>query len=100
MSFRDFITHQRRLAILRLLEATAGYGANARLIAEALADLGLAASRDAVNADLAWLDEQGLVTRRAGAADDVVATATVRGLDVAAGRAIVPGVARPDPAIK
>jgi DNA-binding transcriptional ArsR family regulator len=86
----------RRLAILRLLAETADYGASARLLADALADQALAASHDAIAADLAWLEEQQLVTLRVEG-QATIAVATVRGLDIARGRAIHPGVARPDP---
>jgi hypothetical protein len=52
------------------------------------------ASRDQVAADLHWLAEQGLLTAEDHEAVLVV-TLSERGADVAAGRAIVPGVRRP-----
>jgi hypothetical protein len=45
---------------------------------------------------LAWLAEQGLLTTKA-TGDVVVATLLARGVDVAGGRATVPGVKRPLP---
>jgi hypothetical protein len=59
---------------------------------------GVAASADQVRGDLAWLEEQGLVAVRS-VENLTLAKATVRGLDVATGRATVPGVARPLPEV-
>ena len=49
-----------------------------------------------MNADVAWLEEQGLVSRE-DLGGIIVVKITQRGLDVAEGRAIVPGVKRPGP---
>jgi len=49
-----------------------------------------------LRADLAWLAEQGLVTIEE-VATVMIATVTRRGGDVAFGRAVVPGVRRPEP---
>lgn len=85
-----------RLQILLLLAEAPGYSAGQDLLYAALPDRGLAVSSDAVATELAWLAEQGLAT-----VEDVaglsVATVTARGVDVASGRAPVPGVARPGP---
>lgn len=96
----DYATHMRahlRLTLLRLLaDDDGGYSANESVLAQAANRFGFNAARDAVRTELAWLGEQGLV-----ALEDVsgllVATITRRGLDVAAGRAAVPGVERPGP---
>ena len=53
-------------------------------------------SLDALRTDLAWLAEQALVEVEDGA-KVVFGTLTQRGLDVAEGRAKVPGVTRPGP---
>ena len=86
----------RRLWILILLERTPSCSANENLIHAALPDYGHYVSQDTVRADFAWLEEQRLV-----AIEEIgglmVARATARGLDVATGRAIVPGVKRPAP---
>nr|WP_221187795.1 ArsR family transcriptional regulator [Halomonas stenophila] len=55
-------------------------------------------SRDRLHADLAWLEEQGLVITQQPRAGWVI-TLTARGADVAEGNAQVPGVARPRPGI-
>ena len=67
---------------------------------EVLDSLGHGVSRDQLLADLAWLAEQGLVAcdcLKPGGNGCTVATLTPRGLDVALGRAVVPGVKRPLP---
>ena len=95
-TFAERLAEDRRLVILRLLEQTPGYFANESLIHSSLADFGLAVSRDQVRTDLSWLAEQGLATNE-DVAGVMVVCATTRGLDTAAGRAIVPGVKRPGP---
>lgn len=93
-TFATHISEDRRLVILRLLAELACYCANSSVLAMALGSYGHAASRDQVKTDLRWLEEQGLVQVQ-DIASVLVATATERGLDVAAGRATVPGVKRP-----
>ena len=96
MSFTDLVAADLRLAILQLLGEAAGYDLNSRILADALAWLGHRPSLDRLAGELAWLAEQGLVTTHE-VGSLVVATATARGLDVAAGRARTPGVKRPSP---
>lgn len=92
--FSTHLCHDRRLVILRLLSELQQYRANSSVLAMALQRFGHACTRDQVKTELAWLAEQTLVQ-----VDDLgavlVATVTERGLDVACGRAVVPGVARP-----
>ena len=85
-----------RITILRLLEHQGGYRSNCSLLRDAAEAVGLTATRDQVRVELAWLAEQGLVTVRQ-VEQLMIATATERGLDVAAGRARVPGVKTPSP---
>lgn len=89
-------SEDRRLAILRILEGSAEYRANMYLIQRMLAELGHSVSLDALKTDLAWLAEQGLV-ELATVGGVEIPQILARGLDVASGRAIVPGVARPMP---
>jgi hypothetical protein len=98
MSFEDVLLSHQRLCILRHLKAARGYSANESLLKGILDDFGLHASRDLVSTLVAWLDEQGLVTRTFPLEAAIVATITVRGIDVASGDATVPGVLRPGPA--
>lgn len=95
-SFERLMTEDRRLMILRLLAEDPGYQLNVYVLRPALQAVGHAVSHDKVGTDLAWLEEQGLVT--VGEASGVtVGRLTARGADVAAGLATVPGVKRPEP---
>jgi Fe2+ or Zn2+ uptake regulation protein len=96
MSYRDAVDADRRLVVLKLLEAAGGYRANAHLLQSALEGFGHSVSLDRVCADLDWLAEQGLLTvEHTGSV--AIATLSQRGLDVAAGRSRVTGVKRPRP---
>lgn len=96
MKFLERLTQARRLMILDLLANSPGYEAGQGIIYQALPDNGIAASIDQIAVDLAWLGEQGLVDL-SEAGGFPLARITSRGLDVAAGRAVVPGVQRPVP---
>lgn len=96
MSFADFQQEDRRLTLLKALENAAQYRANAFLLRRYCDSVGHVVSADRIEADLAWLAEQGLVG--VGHLQGVtVATLTARGLDVATGRTKVPGVQTPQP---
>lgn len=95
-SFAVHVAEDRRLAILRILEGSAEYRANLYLVQRMLADIGHSASLDTINTDLAWLAEQGLLELETVGGVSLPQL-LARGLDVACGRAIVPGVARPMP---
>lgn len=97
MSYSTHFAKHLRLAILRLLAESPGYALNSSILVDALGALGLAASRDQVRSEIAWLAEQGLATSDELPGGLVVATLTERGGDVASGRASVPGVQRPTP---
>lgn len=95
-SFAAYQAEHRRLELLRALAAAAGYRANAQLLRQYLEHVGHAASAEHVQADLAWLRDSALIELDEACAP-AVATLTVRGLDVAAARTHVAGVARPLP---
>lgn len=97
MDYADHFTAHLRITILRLLAAQPGYKCNSSLLTDAADSVGISTTRDKVKTELAWLREQGLVT--VAAPDDrlMIATLTDRGLDVAEGRARVPGVKPPAP---
>lgn len=97
MHYAEHFAEHLRLTILHLLAELPTYSANSGVLTDAAHELGLSATRAMVRTQLAWLAEQGLVTLREPAPGLVVATATERGLDVAAGRARVPGVQCPAP---
>ncbi|MEX2450923.1 MAG: ArsR family transcriptional regulator [Rhodospirillales bacterium] len=96
MSFAEYVAEDIRLSILSLLAKDQGYSHNDRVLQRALEMLGHKVSADQVRTHLAWLADQGLV-----AVETVetfsIATLNQRGLDVAEGRALVPGVRRPQP---
>ena len=96
MSFADHLAEDRRLRILRLLAEAPGYEANQVLLSNALSMFGHMVSADVVATDCAWLAEQGLVERQTMSGIEIVRI-TARGVDVAMGRAVVPGVQRPRP---
>lgn len=90
------LAESRRLCILRALAEAPRYRANESVLHSVVDDYGFPCSRDVLRADLAWLEEQGLVeTDTVGVT--AVATATGRGVDVADGDATHPGVQRPEP---
>lgn len=97
MSYNDYVAEDRRLVILKLLEEDQGGSHNHAVLQEALRRWGHTMSRDQVKAELAWLEDQGLVTvQKVGEGNPYhVATITDRGCDVATGAASVPGVKRP-----
>lgn len=93
---REVLAEHRRGAILRLLMDQPGFALNDGVIQDGLDRVGMSCSRDLVRSELAWLEEQALVSNeRIGTL--LVSRLTQRGDDVAAGRSSVPGVRRPDP---
>lgn len=94
----NVIIKNRRLAILRFLAEDADYSHNTSVLQSALAQIGHGVSRDVVEADAAWLEEQGLaMIDRIEGLPVTVLRITSRGLDVARGLATHPGVDRPLP---
>lgn len=89
-------TAHLRLSLLRTLAGAPGYRANSSILHSVTSEFGLVASRDQIKTELAWLAEQGLVDNQ-DLMGLTVATLTERGLDVAEGRAMAPGVQRPSP---
>ncbi len=96
MSFSAVVTEDIRLSILRGLEQDPDYAHNAAVLRSLLAAIGHAVSRDRLHTELAWLEEQALVTLE-DVSGVLVARLTTRGEDVALGRTRVPGVKRPGP---
>jgi len=96
MSYQDHFAKHVRIAILRVLDSAPGCRANSSILHSAVDELGLTASRDQVKGEIAWLGEQGLI-KVVDHDGLLVASLTERGADVAAGRAVVPGIQRPTP---
>ena len=98
MNYAQAQVEDRRLVLLKGLEVAAQYRANDHLLRRFADSVGHVVSRDRLLADLAWLAEAGLVS--VDSQPEVsVATLNQRGLDVACGRAVVPGVQRPTPGL-
>lgn len=91
-----FLPHLR-LSLLRLLNSAPGYCANASILHQSVGQLGLRASRDQVNSEIAWLADQRLVTSVEPQPGLFVATLTDRGADVQSGVSVIPGVQKPSP---
>lgn len=86
----------RRFLILKALESENDYTISDMVLRLLLKDFGHTLSIDAIRADIAWLEELELVTT------EMVSTTTVvkitgRGVDVAEGAAVVPGIRRRRP---
>lgn len=95
---QDIFTKNRRLAILRFLAEDQDYSLNTSVLQSALAAIGHGVSRDVVEADAAWLAEQGLATmERLDNLPVTVLRISARGVDVARGVTSHPGVDRPLP---
>ena len=95
--YSTFLAEHVRLAILRVLDELSEFRSNSAFLRDAVSELGLSATHDQVRTQVAWLQEQGLVTTVEALRGVLTVTATERGLDVARGRATVPGVRRPSP---
>ena len=93
-AFKNLVDENRRLAILQLFQEAGGDALNEDVLIRGLDFVGHPISRDALLSLLAWLEEQGLVEQRT-VSSLVVAKVTRCGLDVAAGKARVPGVDAP-----
>ncbi len=94
MNYSDFLRHDQRLVLLRILLEMPSYKANSSVLANMLSQLGHSVSRDLVKTELRWLSEQGMLVLQE-VASVLVATLSERGQDVAEGRSQVDGIARP-----
>ncbi len=92
MSYQEKITAARRLAILLALYFAPGYTMNRAALKMQVEATGYVASNDLFYAELAWLDEVGLIEF-----SQPIAKLTDRGADVALGKSQTPGVRRPSP---
>ncbi|PNG40966.1 hypothetical protein A1354_12400 [Pseudomonas asplenii] len=93
-TYTDYLRHDIRLVLLRLLADMPGYRANSSVLNTALDHHGHSTSRDQTKTELHWLAEQQAITLN-DIGPILVATLTERGQDIAAGRARVPGIQRP-----
>jgi len=99
-AYNQLMAEHRRLSILRVLaNPDTGGKINDSILHSIVVDAGIVSSRDQIKTALAWLKEQDLVSLSCLSTGTCVATITQRGLDVATGNIIVPGVQRPAPRI-
>ncbi len=96
MPFKQHVTEDLRLVILRLLNEAAGYDLNTSIIQSAVKQFGHSVSRDSLHTQVQWLAEQGLVAYTEITSVWVVKL-TQRGVDVVDGSIAVHGVKRPSP---
>ncbi len=96
MEYRQLITENQRLAVLKFLKDDGDYTLNTSILQDGLTAIGLDITRDKMETEVGWLAEQRLVEFEHFKAVTVVRL-TGHGLDVAEGRAVVPGVKRPRP---
>lgn len=94
MSLAQVASEHRRLAILRALADSPEYMSNLSVMTDLVNGFGVPSSRDQVDNEARWLDEQGMIERN-DHAGFVILRARERGIDVATGRSSVSGVKRP-----
>lgn len=93
----DLQTESRRLLILQLLQKDPDYSINDDLLHKLLTTQGHGVALAVVRADLAWLEQVGLLSTNE-LPGTTVALLRSDGVDVATGVSVMPGVARPRPA--
>lgn len=96
MSYQQIVTEDRRLVILKILQESDHYSTNEHLLRSVLHSFGHNIGRDKLRTELSWLQEQNLVSVDT-VSDVQIAKLTGRGIDVATGSSVVPGVKRPEP---
>ena len=94
-TFAQLQAEYRRAILLRFLS---DYAMDTGLLKAALKSVGHGVPLRQVNEDAAWLEERGLAACEP-LESALLVRITQRGLDVAAGDEIVPGVKRPGPGI-
>ena len=93
MSAQDIISANQRLKILQLIEEMPGRSCADYIVQQSINNTdAFKISSDKMQSELAWLEEQDLITR-----EGVVAKLTTRGSEVARQIITHPGVARPLP---
>ena len=95
-SFAELQAEYRRAILLRSEDAD--YAMDTVLLKAALKSVGHGVPLRQVNEDAAWLEERGLVACES-LESALLVKITQRGLDVAAGDEVVPGVKRPGPGL-
>lgn len=94
--YGEYQRKHRRLAMLRHLAEIEEYTGNVAILQDVLTGVGLPSTRSQIVTELSWLKEQGFLTYDP-AQDFIVATATMRGVEIARGLATHPDIQRPSP---
>lgn len=89
---------RRRAAILQFLAASQAYAANSEIILDVVRNVGIPTYHPELLKELNWLEEKGYVELNEEHAN-VLATATRRGIRIAKGDAVDPGIDRPEPGL-
>ena len=97
-TFAQLQAEYRRAILLRFLSEDADYAMDTGLLKAALKSVGHGVPLRQVNEDAGWLEERGLAACEP-LESALLVKITQRGLDVAAGDEIVPGIKRPGPGI-
>jgi hypothetical protein len=92
----DLVTENRRLHILKCLKSSGDYRLSDLLLRDMLTRIGMGVSLSVVRGDLAWLEQQSLLSTQT-IGDLNIALLRNEGVDVAEGFSYVPGIARPRP---
>ncbi|WP_321532279.1 hypothetical protein [uncultured Desulfuromonas sp.] len=94
--YTEFVAPNRRRIIIETLNSDPDYSHNDAVLRSWLIKMGHKVSADVLRSDLAWLEEQGLITtsRMVGV---WVARLTERGVDAATGAVVIPGIERQRP---
>lgn len=92
MSFNEFETQRRRLAILAVLTFTGNYRMPLGSLQQQVTAIGYGASPDRIATDCAWLAEQDQVHLENG-----IAGLTERGRSTVEGWSVTPGISKPTP---
>lgn len=87
-------TEHRRLTVLRYLDKCPDYTSNSSILRDVCNGLGIPTTASQMNGTLAWLAEQELLRLEPHESLTIV-IGTERGIEVATGRAVHPGVRRP-----
>lgn len=94
MTLQDQLSSQVRLAILQTLEAMPARALHEYVLLERIATLGLGTTTDTLHIELAWLAQDARLVTLDDVAGALIPRLTARGIEVATGRALCPGVAR------
>lgn len=98
MSYAQELQEHARLSILRMLEDAPRYTSNVSIMTDLLPRFGISYTRDQVVGELHWLRDAGMLTIE-DHAGFIIATGTVRGIEIARGIATYPGIQRPRPRV-